>query len=95
MLYHITNRHNYQTCGATTGKGKQPEYNRWVEGNEKVKVLGVWAHQGLHEIYAVVESNDYQAVLDLTAGARADGTSQVLPVVDRVQYRKDIGFWGK
>ena len=46
MLYHITNRHNYQTCGATTGKGKQPEYNRWVEGNEKVKVLGVWAHEG-------------------------------------------------
>ena len=95
MLFHITSKHNYQTCGTTTGVGQSPEYNRWVEGNDKVKVLGVWPYQGLHTVYAIVESDDIQAVLDLTSDHRTRGTAEVVPVVDGQQLRKDRGFWGK
>tara|TARA_A100001037_G_scaffold120713_1_gene109850 strand:+ start:263 stop:565 length:303 start_codon:yes stop_codon:yes gene_type:complete len=95
MLFHITNRHNYETCGGTTGKSLTPEYNRWIEGNDKVKVLGVWPYNPMHTIFAVVESEDYQAVLDLTSDARKSGTSEIVPVVDGFERRQAQGFWGK
>ena len=46
MLFHITSKHNYQTCGTTTGEGQSPEYNRWVEGNDKVTGITIKTEEG-------------------------------------------------
>ena len=51
MLFHITSKHNDQVCGTTTGEGQSPEYNRWVEGNDKVKGYSTEFHLMLSVTY--------------------------------------------
>ncbi len=45
MLFHVTNEHDHLTCpGRPDGPGPdaQREAQKWIEGNDEVKVLGVW-----------------------------------------------------
>ena len=59
MLFHITSQHNWETCeGSREFKGEnvppRSERQRWLEGNEKVKVIGAYGCQTQHRYYAIV-----------------------------------------
>ena len=51
MLFHVTAEHDHMTCpGRAEGPGSDAvrDAQKWLEGNDAVKVLGQWAHQPSH-----------------------------------------------
>ena len=45
MLFHVTTAHDHMTCPAREGGVESDaarEFQKWIEGNDEVKVLGVW-----------------------------------------------------
>ena len=68
---------------------------RWMEGDENVKVLGVWGYQVSHTVYAVLEATDMQSITSLLRPQMGRGDIQVLPVNDNIAMRKEMGNWGK
>ena len=102
MIFHVTSQHTWETCeGALAFKGEdvppRSERQRWVEGNDKVKVIGAYGYQTQHRFYAILEANDYadvQALLS-AAGHIRNGEVEVLPVNDLVANRKNFEEWGK
>ena len=100
MLFHVTAQHGHQTCvGAmrTRGEGVEPrnETERWVEGNDKVKVLTALGYISEHRYYAIVESDDYSDVNLLMQGHVFRGSVEILPCLDMVERRKCNGERGK
>ncbi len=98
MLFHVTNEHDHLTCpGRPDGPGPdgQREAQKWIEGNDQVKVLGVWGHQPSHKSYAIIEASDFSAVTELLRGQRNIGKSEVVPVNDNIAIRKERGHWGQ
>jgi hypothetical protein len=102
MLFHITSQHTWETCeGSLAFKGAdippRSERQRWIEGNDKVKIIGAYGYQTQHRWYAIVEANDYADVQTLfsEAGHMRGGEVEVLPVRDGIAMRKGFGEWGK
>ena len=98
MLFHVTNEHDYLACPARArepGSDEVRESQKWLEGNEEVKVLGVWGHQPSHKSYAIIEASDFSAVTELLRGQRNIGKSEVVPVNDNIAIRKERGHWGQ
>ena len=98
MLFHVTAKHNYETCPAIQSgfdSDKTVEFQRWIEGNEDVKVLGVWGYQLSHTAYAVLESDDMQSVTTLLRPQMGRGNIEIVPVMDNMAMRKEKGQWGK
>ena len=93
----ITNR--VKELKNNVGKTSPPrsERQRWVEGNDKVKVLSAYGYQTQHRYYAIVEADDYADVQALfsAAGHIRAGEVEVLPVNDAIARRKEFGEWGK
>ena len=92
MPCHITSQHYWNTCdGAKRAKGDsdvipRSETQRWIEGNDKVKVLSACGYQTQHRYYAIVEANDYADVQALfsAAGHIRAGEVEVIPVNDAI-----------
>ena len=96
MLFHVIAKHNWETCeGNATNPSPMVERNRWVEGNDDIKVVGAWVNHPSHTVFAVVEANDYESLRTFFRPASLKGEIQVLPVGDQVASRKDAGDWGK
>jgi hypothetical protein len=102
MIFHITSQHNWETCeGSKAAKGEnvppRSERQTWLEGNDKVKVIGAYGYQTQHRYYAIVEADDYADVHALFSGAGhiRNGEVEVLPVNDLIANRKSYGEWGK
>ena len=102
MLFHIASQHNYETCkGSLAFKGvdvpPRSERQRWIEGNDKVKIIGAYGYQTQHRYYAIVEANDYDDVRELfsVAGHMRNGEVEVVPINDIVAVRKALGEWGQ
>ena len=102
MIFHITSQHDYESCEGTQeqrGEDVRPrsERQQWVEGNDKVKVIGAYGYQTQHRYYAIVEADDYADVQALfsAAGHIRTGEVEVVPVNDAIAKRKEIGGWGK
>ena len=101
MLFHVMAQHHWETCeGRLEAEGNpkavsRAERTRWVEGNDKVKVLGAWGHQSEHTLYALIESDDYMAVQQLFSPLVWRGSVQVRPVRDEIEVRTAAGDWGK
>jgi hypothetical protein len=55
----------------------------WIDGNEHVKVVGVWAYPVEHKIFAVVESDSFDEVAILFESHLAKGPVEVLPVIKK------------
>ena len=73
MLFHVKAQHDNVTCeGARRAKGEDVEptveTERWLEGNDKVKVLTALGYLSEHRYYAIVESDDYSDVNLLMQG---------------------------
>ena len=44
------------------GSDEVKQFQKWIEGNDEVKVLGVWGHQPSHKSWAIIEASDFAAV---------------------------------
>ena len=60
MLFHVMAQHDHQTCeGAMRARGEsvapRNETERWLEGNDKVKVLTALGYISEHRYYAIVD----------------------------------------
>ena len=91
-------QHYWDTCdGAKGDPGVKPRVDtqRWVEGNDEVKVISAIGHQTLHRLFAIVESDDYAQVQALFTDQMWNGPIEVLPVNDMIAQRKGFGEWGK
>ena len=100
MLFHVTAQHDHQTCeGAMRARGEdvapRNETERWLEGNDKVKVLTALGYISEHRYYGIVESDDYSDVNLLMQGHVFRGSVEILPCLDMVERRKGNGEWGK
>ena len=98
MLFHIIAKHSYETGPAIQSgfdSDATVEFQRWIEGNEDVKVLGVWGYQLSHTAYAVLESDDMQSVTTLLRPQMGRGNIEIVPVMDNIAMRKEKGQWGK
>ena len=102
MIFHIISQHDYESCEGTKeqrGENVPPrsERQRWVEGNDKVKVISAYGYQTQHRYYAIVEADDYADVQALfsSAGHIRAGEVEVIPVNDAIAKRKEFGEWGK
>jgi hypothetical protein len=97
MLFHVTAEHDHMTCpGRAEGPGSDAvrDAQKWLEGNDSVKVLGQWAHQPSHKSFAIIESDDFAAVTALLRSQMIIGRTEVLPVNDGIANRKARGWWG-
>ena len=98
MLFHVTAEHDHETCpGRASGPESDAvrEAQKWLEGNEEVKVLGVWGHQPSHKSFAIIEASDFAAVTALLRSQMLIGKTEVLPVNDNIATRKERGHWGQ
>ena len=98
MLFHVTAAHDHMTCpGREGGAGSDAvrDAQKWLEGNDEVKVLGQWSHQPSHKSFAIIESDDFAAVTALLRQPMLMGITEVLPVNDGIANRKTRGWWGK
>jgi len=102
MIFHMTSQHDHESCEGTQeqrGEDVPPrsERQRWVEGNDKVKVIGAYGYQTQHRYYAIVEADDYADVQALfsAAGHIRAGEVEVVPVNDQIARRKEFGEWEK
>jgi|TARA_B100000470_G_scaffold167577_1_gene132017 hypothetical protein len=100
MIFHVKAQHDHQTCeGARRRRGEDVaptvETERWLEGNDKVKVLTALGYISEHRYYAIVESDNYSDVNLLMQGHVFNGSVEILPCLDMMERRKDRGEWGK
>ena len=96
MLFHVTAEHDHMTCpGREGGVGSDEvkEFQKWMEGNDEVKVLGQWSHQPSHKSFAIIEASDFAAVTALLSGKMPIGKTEVLPANDGIAVRKARGHW--
>ena len=100
MIFHVKAQHDNVTCeGARRARGEDVaptvETERWLEGNDKVKVLTALGYISEHRFYAIVESDDYSDVNQLMLGHIFRGSVEILPCLDMIERRKGFGEWGK
>ena len=101
MLFHVPAQHSWETCrGRQRGQSSEDifppsEVNRWVEGNDDVKVIIAGGYNSAHRLYALVEADDYNSVIQLFRPLMWVGDVEVLPVNDMIARRKEAGDWGK
>ncbi len=97
MLFHVTANHDHMTCPARDGgrdSAEAVEALKWIEGNDDVKVLGVYISGPLHRVFTLLEADDFDAVTTLMRNQLLIGKAEVLPVSDAIARRKDAGNWG-
>ena len=102
MLFHITAQHDHLSCGGVAARKSgqditdfQRESGRWVEGNDKVKVIAAYLNQPSHRIFAVVEADTYEDLNPFTNHWKDSGSCDVQLVGDGISARHAAGNWGK
>ena len=68
MLFRITATHDNLSCGGVQARKSgigistpeyQSEQTRWMEGNDKVKVVAAYQNQPSHRLFVIVEADNY------------------------------------
>ena len=100
MLFHITAQHDHLSCGGVKARreGKTDyakDSGRWMEGNDKVKVIAAYLNQPAHRIFAVVEAETYDDLNSFTNHWKDTGKCDVQPVGDGIEQRHKMGYWGQ
>jgi len=104
MLFHITATHDNLSCGGVQARKSgidistaeyQAEQTRWMEGNDKVKVVAAYMNQPSHRIFVVVEADNYDDLNTFTNRWKDSGSCDVQPVGDGIATRHAKGVWGK
>ena len=100
MIFHVLSQHHWESCEGTRRASSEDvpplvERQKWIEGNDKVKVLAAYGYQTEHRNYAIVEADSYAEVQALFRSHLRRGHVEVLPVNDMIATRKESGDWGK
>ena len=104
MLFHITATHDNLSCGGVQARKSgidistpeyQAEQTRWMEGNDKVKVVAAYMNQPSHRIFIVVEADTFDDLNTFTNRWKDSGSCDVQPVGDGIAARHAKGIWGK
>ncbi len=102
MLFHITAQHDHLSCGGVAARKAgqdvsefQREWGRWMEGNDKIKVLAVYQNQPAHRVMTVIEASTYEDVSTFTNQFKDIGSCEVQLVGDGIAGRHASGNWGK
>ena len=101
MLFHVMAQHSWESCvgrmmaEGSVGQEAGIEGERWIEGNDDVKVIVAGGYQAAHRYYAVVEADDYNSVVLLFNPMMWRGNVDILPLNDMIARRKSAGNWGK
>ena len=102
MLFHITAQHDHLSCGGVDARKSgqnmsefQRESGRWMEGNDKVKVIAAYLNQPHHRIFAVVEADTYDDLNTFTNRWKDPGSCDVQVVGDGISARHAAANWGK
>ena len=102
MLFHITAQHDHLSCGGVQARklGQdiaefQRGNGRWMEGNDKVKVVSVYLNQPHHRVFAVVEADNYDDLNTFTNHWKDTGKCDVQAVGDGIEMRRRAGNWGR
>ncbi|SVC20576.1 uncharacterized protein METZ01_LOCUS273430, partial [marine metagenome] len=68
MLFHITAQHDHLSCGGVAARREghaadfQREWGRWMESNDKIKVLAVYQNRHAHRAMSRVAAETYEDV---------------------------------
>jgi len=81
MLFHITAKHDHVTCNRKTDPSRRI-FRQLMEGSGKGKTLGAWVDGPSHTIYAILETDSYEAIRDVCEGFMDMGPVEVRPVRD-------------
>ena len=101
MLFHITAQHDHLSCGGVAARREghaadfQREWGRWMEGNDKIKILAVYQNQPAHRAMIIVEAETYEDVSTFTNPFKDIGSCEVQLVGDGIAARRASGNWGK
>mgnify|MGYP001204103616 FL=1 len=98
MLFHIIAQHDHITCPRVKAGQVVDSFesvplgtnNPWMDGNEDVKVHGVWGYPVGHRVFAVVEADRFEDVVNLFEFHLGQGPIEVLPVRDALQSRRNV-----
>ena len=88
MLFHVTVKHDYETCPLKSGQEAVDEYQSWVDGNDKVKVLSVQSYPLGHKVFGLIEADDFEPVFELFSKAMEFGSVEAVPVFDMIERRR-------
>jgi len=67
------------------------ENGRWMEGNDKVKVIAAYLNQPSHRIFAVVEADAYEDLDSFTNHWKDKGSCDVQVVGGGISVRHATG----
>lgn len=88
MLFHVTVKHDYETCPLQSVQETVDEYQSWVDGSDKVKVLPAQSYPLGHRVFGLIEADDFEPVFELFAKAMEFGTVEPVPVFDTTERRR-------
>ena len=82
MLFHVTHRHNWETCPLNSDDpaGQVEGMKAVVEGNDQVTVHGSWMDAPAHKGYMIIEADSAAAIMTLGMPLVALGEMEVVPV---------------
>ena len=60
-----------------------------MDGSENVKVHGVWGYPVGHRVFAVIEADKFEDVVNLFEFHLGQGPVEILPVRDALQSRRN------
>ena len=82
MLFHVTHRHNWETCPLNSDDpaGQVEGMKAVVEGNDQVTVHGSWMDAPAHKGYMIIEADNAAAIMTLGMPLVALGEMEVVPV---------------
>ena len=82
MLFHVTHRHNWETCPLNSDDpaGQVEGMKAVVEGNDQITVHGSWMDAPAHKGYMIIEADNAAAIMTLGMPLVALGEMEVVPV---------------
>lgn len=84
MIFHIQHSHDDTTCPFDTPEAVGSTFGAVLPSLEAqgVDVLGAWVDPPGHQFFFVVETDDYDALVDGLAPIVSSGTATIQPVND-------------
>ena len=84
MIFHIQHSHDEATCPFDTPEAVGSTFGAVLPSLEAqgVDVLGAWVDPPGHQFFFVVETDDYDALVDGLAPIVSSGTATIQPVND-------------
>ena len=89
MLFHITHKHDAQTCPAHDPKLVRETWGKvWANVGSEIELKSAYVNAPAHTIYMVIETDDVKKIEDFLFPVFKIGTADISPVVDARETTK-------